>query len=812
MTLLVPPETSLAQSHHEFDRDASIVLVGALGTGKSTLATIAQSYFGLVAVDLADYAEKPRSEITSQPPQETHETARQTPRFYIDTLERTLQDRSRGCIIIWPARLLDEQALMLLLQYSKTHPIIHLTRSLTGVQRHLRIADAPTAQRFLQVGNRIYRAYSNFEFHNLDEDTLHHTTSGSRTRTEVAHGIDIAGPPRSLLLKNLERAFVRFINTTIRGDEPIDSQCTNGVLFPDARSPFTYILSVALKDAQAPRVRPALNCGADACQLEVHLDENAVSDFDARLMDEVSWAMAVLVRYFDGPVIYHIVFPKRLGLLGRYWALLRHGIRLGVQYMTVDMRLPRDQLASLVSNMSGRTLIVGNFHDDSNTSGWETEQRWDLYETASSLGMAGLRLTQPARSYNDNMAVLGFKAKAAAMHQKMPFLVAYNTGPEGRPSQFLNQVLTPVAVDGLSIGSAWDTPININAAQTALFALSVWDAMKFYIIGLDVTYALSPTVHRIAYEYFSMPHTFESLSIASLPEARVLLQERHLGGISLAQGFKLTVFSEVRAFSTHARDIGAINTLIPMRAGGDFDGVGPPPKAFWLNRGRAGDVVGLYGDNTDWIGMARCIYSRISPANAITSKTSALVVGAGGMARAAIYALIQLDVKHIVIYNRTIANAEKIADHFRSIKVKRAVSHSALLATGIPGHDVHHRRMQSSTKLDIRVMKSREEEWFSDMCQPTIIISCLPPSSVGGQSEADFTLPPAWMRSSTGGVVLDLNYQPLITCLLQQVWQLVHRGWVPIDGLDNLGAQASAQFELFTGRRPPHGLMRWHPS
>ena len=184
MTLLVPPETSLAQRHHVFERDASIVLVGALGTGKSTLATIAQSNFGLVAVDLADYAEP-------QPPQEARDTARKIPKFPIDTLERTLQDHNRGCVIIWPARLLDEQALMLLLRYSKTHPIIHVTRSLTGVQRHLRVVDAPTAQRFLQVGNRIYRAYSNFEFHNLDEEPLHRATPGSRTRTGSTHGIDI---------------------------------------------------------------------------------------------------------------------------------------------------------------------------------------------------------------------------------------------------------------------------------------------------------------------------------------------------------------------------------------------------------------------------------------------------------------------------------------------------------------------------------------------------------------------------------------------------------------------------------------------
>jgi len=56
----------------------------------------------------------------------------------------------------------------------------------------------------------------------------------------------------------------------------------------------------------------------------------------------------------------------------------------------------------------------------------------------------------------------------------------------------------------------------------------------------------------------------------------------------------------------------------------------------------------------------------------------------------------------------------------------------------------------------------------------------------------------------------DLEYRPVImTPLLRQVHQQMHRGWVPLNGLENLTAQASVQFELFTDRRPPQGLMQW---
>lgn len=35
----------------------------------------------------------------------------------------------------------------------------------------------------------------------------------------------------------------------------------------------------------------------------------------------------------------------------------------------------------------------------------------------------------------------------------------------------------------------------------------------------------------------------------------------------------------------------------------------------------------------------------------------------------------------------------------------------------------------------------------------------------------------------------------------------MHRGWIPVDGLEYMPAQASLQFELFTGRKVPQSLL-----
>lgn len=76
-----PPD--LSPSHHTrgFDRDASIVLIGALGTGKSTLAVIAQKCFGLLPVDIASPGQQGNN-------------------FRLSAVEDVLQQHTKGCIIV----------------------------------------------------------------------------------------------------------------------------------------------------------------------------------------------------------------------------------------------------------------------------------------------------------------------------------------------------------------------------------------------------------------------------------------------------------------------------------------------------------------------------------------------------------------------------------------------------------------------------------------------------------------------------------------------------------------------------------------
>ena len=165
------------------------------------------------------------------------------------------------------------------------------------------------------------------------------------------------------------------------------------------------------------------------------------------------------------------------------------------------------------------------------------------------------------------------------------------------------------------------------------------------------------------------------------------------------------------------------------------------------------------------------------------------------MARAAVYALLQLGVMNIVIFNRTYERAESLVAHF-----SRLTSSSADGTTASA--------MMRQKRPNLTILRSRDEAWPEHLRDPTIIVSCIPTDPIDGGPAAQFTLPRQWIQSPTGGVVMETAYKTLNTPLSQQVQDCPKKLWTYMDGLDFIPEQAFAQFELFTGKRAPRKVMR----
>ncbi|KAI9924887.1 hypothetical protein ASPWEDRAFT_110334 [Aspergillus wentii DTO 134E9] len=798
----------LSHAQRTFDRNASVVLIGIRGTGKSSLAVMLAATSGRRLIDADRYFHQMtgRTRAAFKKNYDLADYRQQEAKV----MESMLMEHKEGYVIACGPGSMERSGQRLLREYANTHPVIHVIRDPESIQSYLKAWDTDKVRRFLELSGPIYRACSNMEFFNVSEldagehagkDGHHHTTLD----LELDHRAQ--SPTPFLTLKRLQRDFLRFVNFATGDANDVSSQ---DVSFPLSMLPiesrtFTYSVAVPISSLFEQDLDiEDLESTTDAFELKVDVPESPSTHIgvDSTLADKISQTVATIRRNIVVPFIFHVESKLPTGNstpqsqpLRRpddaYLNLCRHGLRLAPEFLTVDLSYD-DAVISQIIASKGTTAVIGHFAAfEPLPSGWDNADYTEMYERAKKLGCDMVRLSQSAATIDDNYAVQRFRHHINTLPKPSLPLIAYNSGPLGRMSCCFNPILTPVTHPSLSSDPAKLPPcITLREAHEALYASFTLDPMQFFVFGANVTYSLSPAMHNAAYKLCGMPHVYSIHQSSSLRGLSELVENPHFGGASVSLPYKTEAIPLLHSMSPHARAIGAVNTIVPIRNIEDNVLVSEK-SSLYLEKSRAGPIKALHGDNTDWIGIGNCFRRGLSPANAIRPNSTGLVIGAGGMARAAVYSMIHLGLQNIFVFNRTSANAEKLVHHYH-----RQNLHHALKRSGSTPHPTIH------------VLASLQDNWPAGYKQPTVIASCIPAHSIGGQPAPNFEIPSQWLESPTGGVVVELAYKPLNTPLIKQMRALSHRGWVALDGLDVLPEQGFAQFELFTGRRAPRRLMR----
>jgi shikimate dehydrogenase len=267
------------------------------------------------------------------------------------------------------------------------------------------------------------------------------------------------------------------------------------------------------------------------------------------------------------------------------------------------------------------------------------------------------------------------------------------------------------------VGNA--APIDLNTRKLA------------GVMGWPVEHSLSPRVHQFWLKAHNITGGYTRLAVK--PENLAVdlraLPERGFVGVNLTVPHKEAALAIVDRIDELARRVGAINTVV-VRPGGKLEGRNTDVFGFSENLTKAGYKTG----------------------------NSALILGAGGAARAATAALLELGVKDIRIMNRTRAHAEKLAGDF-GLDVTLYDWGDAL---ALEDADL----LVNATSLGLKGQPPLE-----------LSLDSLPKS--------------AW--------VTDMVYAPLETDLLKRAKA---RGNSCIDGLGMLLHQARPAFSAFFGRDP----------
>jgi pentafunctional AROM polypeptide len=253
-----------------------------------------------------------------------------------------------------------------------------------------------------------------------------------------------------------------------------------------------------------------------------------------------------------------------------------------------------------------------------------------------------IKLVGVARNLDDNTALRKFKNWAAESHD-VP-LIAINMGDQGQLSRILNGFMTPVSHPSLPFKAA---PGQLSATEIrkGLSLMGEIKAKKFALFGSPISASRSPALHNTLFSQIGLPHEYTRLETTNAQDVQEFIRSPDFGGASVTIPLKLDIMPLLDEVAAEAEIIGAVNTIIPVT-----DGKGKPSR--------------LIGRNTDWQGMILSLHN--AGIYGPEGQQSALVVGGGGTARAAIYALHSMGYSPIYIVGRSPAKLESMVSTFPS--------------------------------------------------------------------------------------------------------------------------------------------------
>jgi shikimate dehydrogenase len=270
----------------------------------------------------------------------------------------------------------------------------------------------------------------------------------------------------------------------------------------------------------------------------------------------------------------------------------------------------------------------------------------------------------------------------------------------------------------------------VSHASQPSFAGSAAGRPYAEVIGDPISHSKSPLIHGFWLEKLGSAADYRATHVAPEDLPAFIEQRRtdpHWRGCNVTIPHKVAMLDLVEDPGGVRDSIGAMNTVVRREDGG------------------------LFGTNTDAAGF----YGPIADLDLDGAPVA--IVGAGGAARAVLFALSRMNVGKVTILNRSPLKGAALLSRF-----------------GLKGEALPLNARLPEAKLLVNTSA------LGMAGQPPLELDLLP-------------LPP-------GAMVYDIVYAPLHTPLLDAAEA---RGLETIDGLEMLVGQAAAAFELFFGQPAP---------
>lgn len=467
--------------------------------------------------------------------------------------------------------------------------------------------------------------------------------------------------------------------------------------------------------------RDAFRQGADL--VEVRLDHMALGKMDAGTLSEVREAIR-------GPAIATLRSSEeggrsRLRGLAREKAL-RAVLGAGFEY--VDLELERDaKLLKEFGRKERRPMVIASSHLTGPATAKKVEKALDSACRAGDIGKVAVPCEDAGQALM--LAALGMRRPAAGDE-----FILIGMGDQGRLTRVCaRQMGSSMVYCGLEGKPAAPGQLDVRSQSS----LEKPDRFVLGLLGHPVGHSVSKPMQEAALRGAGLSGIYLNLDVPPETLTRDTLEtmgKLGFSGVNVTIPHKESVSTLCDGLDPEAAAAGAVNTIT-------FDG----PR--------------IYGKNTDVIGFTEAMQSKKD----IGPDTDALIVGAGGAARAAALSLGRAGA-HVTVAARSTKKGERVAKEL--------------------GSDL----------ITIESLRHAERSF-------NVIVNCTPVGmkGVGGV----VPVPSGLFRR--GVLYFDMVYTPPVTKTMKMA---TARRAKTVSGLEMLVNQGAASFKSWTGAEPDMNAMR----
>lgn len=290
------------------------------------------------------------------------------------------------------------------------------------------------------------------------------------------------------------------------------------------------------------------------------------------------------------------------------------------------------------------------------------------------------------------------------------------------------------------------------------------------LLGWPVKHSVSPAMFNAAFESLGMDWRYDALPTEPMRLEAVVrgLVGSDLSGVNVTVPHKQAVLRMMDVIDPEARAVGAVNTITVLNTGS--------------LRGSNTDISGFEGDIKPYLAAAR------EPA------TRAVVLGAGGAARAAAYVLARLNYPTTIVSRNQTQALELIRDVQVALKSIGFLLNADLDESQPLAGD-------TNTKWRMQMLAAPWDRLKQLAPRISVLVNCTP---LGMWPQVEESPWPDELVIRPGALVYDMVYRPQQTRLLKQA---ADAGANAVSGLGMLVKQGAAAFTLWTGQEAPVAVM-----